>query len=64
MTEGNQSRILVVDDVRESALITRALLARGNFDRIDIASGGLEALKMCRRTPVPDRRPRHHDARY
>ena len=28
MTEGSQSRILVVDDVRESALITRALLAR------------------------------------
>ena len=50
MTEGSQSRILVVDDVRESALITRALLARGNFDRIDIASGGLEALGV----PSPD----------
>ncbi len=51
MTEGSQSGILVVDDGRESALITRGLLRGGNYERMDIGSGGLEALRMCGITP-------------
>ena len=47
MTQNGRSRILVVDDVPESALITKSLLAKGNFHDIDIARGGHEALRKC-----------------
>ncbi|MBX7480936.1 response regulator [Qipengyuania qiaonensis] len=47
MNQTRRSKILIVDDVPESALITKALLARGNFKDIDIARGGRDALEKC-----------------
>ncbi|QQN74228.1 two-component system response regulator [Croceicoccus sp. YJ47] len=47
MGAGEQTKILVVDDVPESALITKAMLTKGGFDHIDIARGGRDALRMC-----------------
>lgn len=47
MSDNRRSKILIVDDVPESALITKSLLAKGNFVDVEIASGGYEALEKC-----------------
>ena len=47
MSQNRRSKILIVDDVPESALITKSLLAKGNFTDVEIAWGGYEALEKC-----------------
>ena len=47
MRQNRRSKILIVDDVPESALITKSLLAKGNFTDVEIACGGYEALEKC-----------------
>ena len=47
MSQNRRSKILIVDDVPESALITKSLLAKGNFTDVEIACGGYEALEKC-----------------
>ena len=75
MSDNRRSKILIVDDVPESALITKSLLAKGNFVDVEIASGGYEALEKCGvsvdsdgkgrgRDRFPVGHPRHRDAGY
>lgn len=47
MTDSKPLRILVVDDVQESAFITKAMLAKGDFRAVDWASNGRQALELC-----------------
>jgi len=47
MSQNRRSKILIVDDVPESALITKSLLAKGTFTDVEIACGGYEALEKC-----------------